>query len=87
VQQFKSKPFVLLGVNSDPREKLDAIMKNQTVTWRSFWDGGDPRGPIAREFNVMGWPMVYVIDRKGKIQFKGHHEEVDDLLAKLVDEK
>jgi hypothetical protein len=87
VQKYSSKPFVLLGVNSDPREKLKKIISEGKVTWRSFWDGGDYDGPIARSWNISGWPASYLIDRKGIIRFKGHDEDCSNVLTSLLEEK
>jgi len=88
VQQFKSKAFVLLGVNSDPRQKLKDLANEKTITWRSFWDGGDAYGPIAKSWNVRRWPVLFVIDRKGIIRFRSHYpDNLDQLLSKLLEEK
>ena len=45
-------------------------MKEEQIPWRSWWDGGDTNGPIANQFNVSGWPTLYVIDHKGVIRHK-----------------
>ncbi|MEW6304600.1 MAG: hypothetical protein AB1705_14085 [Verrucomicrobiota bacterium] len=88
VKRLAGKPFALLGVNSDPKERLRQVMKKENITWRSWWDGGDTGGPIATRWNVQGWPTVYVLDHKGVIRFKGPREEaldkaVDQLLAEM----
>jgi hypothetical protein len=87
VQEYKSKPFVLLGVNSDSREKLKELIDRNEVTWTSFWDGGNIYGPIAKSWNVRGWPSQVVIDRKGVIRFKGRGVNIDPLVARLLAEK
>lgn len=71
VKTMEGKPFVLLGVNSDgDKDKLKARMKEEKITWRSWWDGGDTSGPIATMFNVRGWPTLYVLDHRGIIRHK-----------------
>ena len=71
VKKLEDKPFVLLGVNSDgDKDKLKARMKEEEITWRSWWDGGDTNGPIANQFNVHGWPTLYIIDHQGVIRHK-----------------
>src|SRR5215469_6456813 len=71
VKKMEGKPFVLLGVNSDgDKDKLHARMKEENITWRSWWDGGDTNGPIANQFNVHGWPTLYVVDHRGIIRHK-----------------
>src|SRR6516165_368162 len=71
VKKLEGKPFVLLGVNSDhDKVKLKQRMKEENITWRSWWDGGDTNGPIANKFNVHGWPTLYIIDHRGAIRHK-----------------
>jgi peroxiredoxin len=88
VERLKDKPFVLLGVNSDPKDRLKQVMKKENLTWRSWWDGGDTGGPIATAWNVKGWPTIYVLDHKGVIRFRNVRDEqmdkaVDTLLKEL----
>jgi len=68
VARMQGKPFALIGVNSDPKEKVVDAIKRENITWRSFWDGGNTRGPIATEWQVQGWPTMYLIDHKGVIR-------------------
>jgi hypothetical protein len=91
VKRLENKPFALLGINSDPKERLREAMKRENITWRSWWDGGDTNGPIARAWNVSGWPTIYILDHKGIIRFKGPRGEamdkaVDQLLAEMEKE-
>ena len=65
VKRLEGKPFVLLGVNSDGRGVLREAIKKQKMTWRSWWDGGSTGGPIASQWNIQGWPTLYLIDSKG----------------------
>ena len=70
VESMQGRPFALLGVNSDPKEKVKAAVERENITWRSFWDGGSTGGPIASYYGVRGWPTIYVIDHKGIIRYK-----------------
>ncbi|MBI3877355.1 MAG: redoxin domain-containing protein [Verrucomicrobia bacterium] len=92
VARMKDKPFALLGVNSDPKERLREVVKKENLSWRMWWDGGSTDGPIATKWNVSGWPTIYVLDAKGVIRFKEVRGEqmdkaVDSLLAELDKEK
>ena len=90
VKRLANKPFALLGVNSDrDREKLKKVLKEKNITWRSFWNGGSTRGPISTEWQVRGWPTIYVIDVNGVIRYKGTRgpamdKAVDALLAEAA---
>jgi hypothetical protein len=71
VKKMEGEPFILLGVNSDQdRDKLKQRMKEEKITWRSWWDGGGINGPIAHQFNVRGWPTLYILDHQGIIRHK-----------------
>lgn len=70
VETYKDKPFALLGVNSDGgRSALQKIIKEQGLNYRNAVDG-TTEGPIAKAWNVHGWPTVYVIDQEGVIRNK-----------------
>lgn len=92
VKRLEGKPFALLGINSDPKERLRQAMKRENITWRSWWDGGSTRGPISRAWNVKGWPTIYVLDHKGVIRYrevrgKDMDQAVDTLLRELESAK
>lgn len=63
-----------MGVNSDEdREKLKQTIQEQKLNWRSFWDYSETdgiAGPIAKQWQIQGWPTIYVIDADGIIRFK-----------------
>lgn len=88
VARMKDKPFTILGVNSDPAEKYKEAIKKNKITWPSFWDGGNTRGPIATEWAVSGWPTIYILDAKGVIRYKNARgkamdEAIDALMKEL----
>ena len=89
VKRLEKKPFVLLGVNSDGKDRLRKAAANERITWPSFWDGGTTSGPIADKWNVHSWPTIYVLDAKGVIRFKNVTDEeldkaIDSLLAEIA---
>ena len=69
VKKMESKPFALVGVNSDAsKEELKRIMEKEKITWRSFFDGGGPGGPIATRWDVEQWPTLVLLDHKGVVR-------------------
>ena len=75
VKKFEGKPFVILGIDSDPKEHLKQVIKKEKMTWRSWWDGGDTDGPIQKAWNIRGWPTTYLLDAKGVIRFKDQRDQ------------
>ena len=48
---------------------------------------GGMGGPIARAWNVHGWPTIYVLDPRGVIQYRGVREKaLDTAVDKLLEE-
>ena len=91
VKRMAGKPFVLLGVNSDPdRAAVKKLMADRGLTWRSWWDGGDVGGPIATRWDVDGWPTLIVIDHKGVVRHISAGwpsiKEADETIDKMVAE-
>jgi hypothetical protein len=87
VNKLEGKPFALLGVNSDEdRGALKKVIEKEQITWRSWWDRST-QGPIARKWNVHGWPTVYVLDDKGVIRYKGlRGQPLEEAVKKLLKE-
>ncbi len=78
VKRLADKPFALLGINSDPdKDALKKAMEEEKITWRSWWDK-TTSGPIARTWNIHGWPTIYVLDAKGVIRYKNVRGEAMD---------
>ena len=86
VENWKNEPFALVGVNTDPQERLSKYVKNGTITWRNFRDG-KAGGPISSKWDIVGWPTIYVLDHKGIIRHVGQlKEDLDKTLTKLIRE-
>jgi hypothetical protein len=89
VKQLSDKPFALLGINSDSDlESIRKIVAEKNISWRSFWNGPEgTSGPISTEWNVSGWPTIYVLDAEGRIRFKNvRGEAMDKALETLFEE-
>ena len=90
VEQLAGKPFALIGVNSDDnRDAVRQITKEKNLNWRSFWDGVG--GPIARSWNIQGWPTTFLIDANGVIRHKNLRggeldRAIEGLLAEMGQE-
>lgn len=87
VKTLADKPFALIGVNSDTdKSKLKETLKEENITWRSFWNGPKgTSGPISTEWNVRGWPTLYLIDHKGVIRHKYVGSPGDKVLDSAIE--
>jgi hypothetical protein len=86
VKRMEDKPFALIGVNSDSdREDTKKKNEKEQITWRSFWNGGSTSGPISKQWNVRGWPTLYIIDHKGVIRHKYLGSPGEAVLDRVID--
>jgi hypothetical protein len=91
VKDLADKPFTILGINSDTdREALKKTIKEEQITWRSFWNGPEgTQGPISTKWNVHGWPSIYILDGKGVIRYKSvgaNEKQIDATIQQLLKE-
>lgn len=84
--RLAGKSAALVGIYGDnDLAKGKAQVEEAKVTWSSFWDKRD--GPIAKDWNVQGWPNVWILDRQGVIRHRGlRGREVVDAVEKLLGE-
>lgn len=87
MERMKGKPFVLLGVNADPKKDgLAKAMKDAGIEWRSWFDG-EPAGPIASRWDIRGLPQTFVIDADGVIRhIHLFQKPLDDAVDALIQE-
>jgi len=86
VKNMEGKPFALIGVNSDKdRDELKKVLEEEKITWRSFWNGGSTTGPISSQWNVRGWPTLYVIDHNGVIRQKYLGSPGGEVLDRVIE--
>ena len=71
ITALKDKPFAIVGINSDSKERLEELVKDGTTTWRNFTNEQANGRKISSEWGVRGWPTLYLLDHKGVIRHKG----------------
>jgi peroxiredoxin len=73
LELYRNWPFAILSVETGSSPEVTRQMKaEEGLTYRSWWDAPPPGGGTARiatQWNVSGFPAVYVLDRNGVIRF------------------
>ena len=87
VKRMSGKPFVLLGVNGDTvDDSLKAKNEEAEITWRSFKNQASADQPqISDQWNVQGWPTLYLIDAEGIIRGKWLGSPGDAVIDEAID--
>ena len=91
VKKLADKPFALVGVNSDDDlQALKKTLEEEQITWRSFQNEKGEKGKkgqaISTDWNVRGWPTLFLIDHKGVIRHKWLGNPGDAKLDAAIDE-
>ena len=81
-QKLANKPFAILGVNCDSPDTLRQILEDKRVTWRCWSDGKS--GPICQNWQLKGYPLMFVIDHEGVIRNKFEGQTAPGLLQQTV---
>jgi thiol-disulfide isomerase/thioredoxin len=87
VKKYAGRPFALLSICGDEsRETANKTAAEHKMEWPCWFDGAN--GPIAREWNVLGWPTIYILNEKGVVVAKQlRNDALDTKLAELMDKK
>jgi hypothetical protein len=88
VKKLADKPFALVGVNSDnDLNELKKVLQDEQITWRSFQNqrGSKDAPAISSDWNISGWPTLYIIDHKGVIRHKFVGSPGDEVLDKAIE--
>jgi thiol-disulfide isomerase/thioredoxin len=88
--QFKNRPFVLVGVNSDEDQELASrVITDKRITWPNWWLGKNRQ--IGRDYPVQRYPTTLVLDRDGVNRFRSFGPVDDRSLSRaastLLDER
>jgi RNA polymerase sigma-70 factor (ECF subfamily) len=87
VSRLRGLPFVLVGVNSDTdAAALARALKVEKVIWRSFRDRRAGRPAVSDEWQVLGYPTLYLIDHRGVIRRRWVGGPPPEELNRAVDE-
>jgi hypothetical protein len=74
--QHQGHGFELIGVSIDADKRaFERMVAAKKINWPQILDGKSGDGPVARLFNLRGTPLIYLIDRDGKIAAKGRSAE------------
>ncbi|MCI0745663.1 MAG: redoxin domain-containing protein [Verrucomicrobia subdivision 3 bacterium] len=78
------KNFALVSVSLDEDGlALVTFLDKQNVRWPQVCDLKGPKSDLAQKYNVSGIPETYLIDREGKIAYKGLRGE--KLKARIIE--
>jgi thiol-disulfide isomerase/thioredoxin len=87
VERLRDKPFVLVSISADEqKETLTKFLAREKMPWTHWWNGNE--GGILEDWDVQGYPTIYVLDAKGVIRHKDlRGEKLEEAVNKLLEER
>lgn len=87
-EKYNNKGLIVIGINpydTKEKDKIDKFLAKHKITYTVLLNGLN----VAHEYNVSGYPTMYLIDKKGKIIYSivGFGEESEKELEKIIIEK
>lgn len=65
---YHDKGFEIIGISLDEsKDKLEAFIKENAMTWPQFFDGKGWGNELARKYGINSIPATYLLDTEGKI--------------------
>ncbi|MHB1556670.1 MAG: redoxin domain-containing protein [Isosphaeraceae bacterium] len=88
LEKHRDRLFTIVSVDTDDNiETLRQSIASKQITWRCWWDGGVD-GPITTRWGIVGFPTIFVLDRRGLIRYKDvRGADLDRAVASLLDER
>lgn len=85
--KYGDQGFAVIGVSLDTdKQKLEAFLKKEKMTWPQCFDGKGWKSAMAQRFGINAIPATFLVDRQGVVRFLGVRGEtlgkrVKELLA------
>ncbi|MDB5335709.1 MAG: Redoxin domain protein, partial [Planctomycetaceae bacterium] len=86
-EQYHDRGLEILGVNLDAtKEDANAWIAEHKVKWTQLHEPGGLEGsPLAVEYGIIHLPSMFVIDRDGKVNYRGiAAEELEPVFADIL---
>jgi thiol-disulfide isomerase/thioredoxin len=86
VKKLKDRPFALVSVSADDEvQTLKEFVADNDMPWTHWWSGSE--SGVVDDWNVRGFPTIYVLDAKGVIRHKDlRGKELEDAVNDLLKE-
>lgn len=85
---FKGSGVQFIGISLDDEiEDLKGFVSSYKVEWPQVFEGMRWRGTVSKIYNVEKIPMMFVLDREGRLQYIGNDKKkATRIIARLLSE-
>lgn len=85
--KLHDKGFEIVGISLDSeKDKLDAFVKKNAMTWHQFFDGKGWKNEISTKFGINSIPAMWLVDKKGMVISTNAREDLEGKVAKALAE-
>ena len=86
--KFHAQGLEVIGVNFDrDRPMVERFLEQQKVPWPQYFDGRMWQNKFAQEFEITTLPIVWLLDRQGRLRHLNAREDLAARVERLLAER
>ena len=85
-RKFKGPDVQFIGISRDDNlDDLQGIVLQRNMEWPHIFEGMRYKGMMSKLYDVRNIPMIFVMDRQGRVQYIGsNNEKITQVITTLI---
>jgi peroxiredoxin len=85
-RKFKGPDVQFIGISRDDNlDDLQGIVLQKNMEWPHIFEGMRYKGMMSKLYDVRNIPMIFVMDRQGRVQYIGsNNEKITQVITTLI---
>ncbi len=86
-ERFNKDGLEIVGVSFDAdRQRLEDVVKREDIKWPQYFDGAGRDAAPGKDFGILHWPSMWLLDRNGVVRFISAGAGMDRKITALLKE-
>jgi peroxiredoxin len=85
--KYQSRGLECIGISLDSnQQQLRRFIQKEEIPWPQFYDPAGPTNRIAVEFGIQSLPVIWLVDRQGRLSYLSEPAGLDSTIEALLKE-
>jgi thiol-disulfide isomerase/thioredoxin len=85
--KYQSRGLECIGISLDSnKQQLERFIQRQEIAWPQFYEPAGPTNWIAVEFGIRSIPVIWLVDRQGRLRCLSEPAGLDGTIEALLKE-
>ncbi len=86
-ERYNKDGLEIVGISFDAdRQRLEDMVKREGLKWPQYFDGGGRDAAPGKDFGILHWPSMWLLDRNGVVRFISAGAGMDRKITALLKE-